>query len=321
MGNDIKFNCESTLVDIETGEAIDVAAGSKLVSPERVKQMSEYAQKAELTNEAYKDTLTVRGNFFTVLCRKTEALWENLSEPTIGKLIFLSTFIDINNRLCFDGGWENNGQVIVRNSKPMSKADVKEILGVGDKTFYQFWDECVTAQAIIETEEGIFLPKKLVRFCDSSKINKSKVRMIKVFKHAVRYMYENTDERSKKSLTNLYRLIPFINLKYNVLCANPFEQDKSNIRPLTAADICEKLGLERKYHERVVKALKKLSFVDMQGDLRSVISYRWDMKNKEERYWIKINPQFYSGYISDEEMVRMLDDFVYDELYDFGGDE
>jgi len=321
VGNDIKFNCESTLVDIETGEAIDVAAGSKLVSPERVKQMSEYAQKAELTNEAYKDTLTVRGNFFTVLCRKTEALWENLSEPTIGKLIFLSTFIDINNRLCFDGGWENNGQVIVRNSKPMSKADVKEILGVGDKTFYQFWDECVTAQAIIETEEGIFLPKKLVRFCDSSKINKSKVRMIKVFKHAVRYMYENTDERSKKSLTNLYRLIPFINLKYNVLCANPFEQDKSNIRPLTAADICEKLGLERKYHERVVKALKKLSFVDMQGDLRSVISYRWDMKNKEERYWIKINPQFYSGYISDEEMVRMLDDFVYDELYDFGGDE
>lgn len=321
MGNDIKFNYESTLVDIETGEAIDVAAGSKLLSPERVKQMSEYAQKAELTGEAYKDTLTMRGNFFTVLCRKTEALWENLSEPTIGKLIFLSTFIDINNRLCFDGGWENDGQVIVRNSKPMSKADVKEILGVGDKTFYQFWDECVTAQAIIETEEGIFLPKKLVRFCDSSKINKSKVRMIKVFKHAVRYMYENTDERSKKSLTNLYRLIPFINLKYNVLCANPFEQDKSNIRPLTAADICEKLGLDRKYHERVVKALKKLSFIDMQGDLRSVISYRWDMKNKEERYWIKINPQFYSGYISDEEMVRMLDDFVYDELYDFGGDE
>ena len=63
----------------------------------------------------------------------------------------------------------------------------------------------------------------------------------------------------------------------------------------------------------MVKALKKLSFIDKQGDLRSVITYRWDMKNKEDRYWITINPQFYSGYITDGEMVSMLDDFKYSE--------
>jgi hypothetical protein len=37
------------------------------------------------------------------------------------------------------------------------------------------------------------------------------------------------------------------------------------------------------------------------------------MKNKEDRYWITINPQFYSGYITDDEMVSMLDDFKFDE--------
>lgn len=318
---DMKFTDDTLLEDVETGEVLSVSAGSKLVSPERIKQMADYAQKDNQTfeekNVVYGDTLSLRGNFFTVLCRKTEVLWGNLSEPTISKLIFLGTYIDKNNCLCFDGGWETEGEgkrkTITRRPKPMTKADIRELLGVGDKTFYKFWNECVEAKAILETEDGIFLSKKLVRFCDSSRVNKSKVRMIKVFKHAIRYMYENTDERSKKSLTNLYRLIPFINLKYNVLCENPFEMDKENIHPLTAADICEKLGLERKYHERVVKSLKKLSFVDKQGDLRSVITYRWDMKNREERYWIMINPQFYSGYISDEDMVRMLDEFMFDE--------
>ena len=318
---DMKFSDDREYADVETGEVLQIPAGSKLVSPDRVAQMAKYAQQSNQTfkekNKAYSNTLSIRGNFFTVLCRKTEVLWGNLSEPTIGKLIFLGTFIDKNNCLCFDGGWETEGEgrnrSFTRQSNPMTKSDIKKLLGVSDRTFYQFWNECVEAKALLETDDGIFLSKKMVRFCDSSHINKSKVRMIKVFKHAIRYMYENTDERSKKSLTNLYRLIPFINLKYNVLCENPFEMDKENIHPLTAADICEKLGLERKFHERVVKALKKLSFVDKQGDLRSVITYQWDMKNKEERYWIKINPQFYSGYISDEDMVKMIDEFLYDE--------
>ena len=315
---EIRINDDRDYVDVETGELLPIQAGSKIISPERVAQMAEYAQRSNQTfeekSEEHKETLLYRGNFFTVLCRQTETLWDNLSEPTIGKVIFLSTFIDKNNCLCFDGGWNNNA---TRKATPMTKADVKKLLGVGDKTFYQFWNECVEKDVVIEADDGIFLSRKMVRFCDSSNINKSRVRMIKVFKHAIRYMYENTDERSKKSLTNLYRLIPFINLKYNVLCENPFEMESENIRPLTAADICEKLGLDRKFHERVVKALKKLSFVDKQGDLRSVITYRWDMKNKEERYWIRINPQFYSGYISEAEMVKMLDDF----RYEFIGEE
>lgn len=317
MGTDLKFNDDRELVDLVSGEYLPVAAGSKLISPERLDQMLQYAQRSNQTfdekNESYKDTLETRGHFFSVLVRKTEALWDGLSEPTIGKLIYLATYMDKNNCICFDGGWEKTQNVIVRNSKPMTKNDIKELLGVSKPTFYQFWNECIENGAIIETENGIFIPRKMIRFCDNSNVNTSKVRMIKVFKHAVRYMYENTDERSKKSLTHLYRLIPFINLKYNILCENPFEMERENVVPLTAADICEKLGLDRKFHERVVKALKKLSFVDRQGNIRSVITYRWDRKNEEERYWITINPQFYSGYIGEEEMMNMIDDFKFDE--------
>lgn len=321
MSTEMKFNDDREFTDLGTGEYLPVAAGSKLIPPERVNQMKQYAQRNNQTfdekNENYRDTLETRGHFFSVLVRKTETLWDNLTEPTISKLIFLATYMDKNNCICFDGGWEKTTegkkQVIVRKAKPMTKADIRELLDVSNHTFYQFWNECIESGVIIENENGVFLPRKMIRFCDNSSVNTSKVRMIKVFKHAIRYMYENTDERSKKSLTHLYRLIPFINLKYNILCENPFEVERENLIPLTAADICEKLGLDRKFHERVVKALQKLSFVDKQGNLRSVITYRWDRKNAEDRYWITINPQFYSGYIGEAEMMQMLDDFRYNE--------
>lgn len=322
---EIKYNQDVEYSDLETGEVQYIPAGSKLLLPERVEQMAEYArlnnQSFEEKNDEFQDTLRMRGRFFSVLCPKTEILWGKLSEPTIGKLIFLATYIDKNNCICFDGGWEREKVISYRNSMPMSKNDIRELLNVSQPTFRQFWNECMENKAIIESDGAYYLPRKMVRFCDNSKVNTKKVRMIKVFKHAVRYMYENTDERSKKLLTHLYRLIPFINLKYNILCENPFEMERENVRPLTAADICEKVGIDRTQHERVVKALKKLSFVDRQGNLRSVITYRWDMKNKEDRYWISINPQFYSGYISENDMVEMLDDFMYNEneleMYEF----
>ena len=34
----------------------------------------------------------------------------------------------------------------------------------------------------------------------------------------------------------------------------------------------------------------------------------------EDKYWVAINPQFYSGYISEENMVEMIKDFRFDEF-------
>jgi len=318
---DLKFNQDTYYCDVETGEVLAIEAGSKLITPERVEQMEEYALKRNQTfeekNREHEESMKLCGHFFSVLCPKTEVLWNKLSEATIGKLIFLATYVDKNNCICFDGNWAKEGEgkskVISREPIPMTKSDIKNILNISKPTFYQFWNECIENKAIIECDGKYFLPRKMVRFCDRTNVNTKKIRMIRVFKHAIRYMYENTDERSKKVLTHLYRLIPFINLRYNILCENPFEMERENVKALTAADICEKVGIDRSQHERVVKALKKLSFVDKQGNLRSVITYRWDMKNKEDRYWITINPQFYSGYITDDEMVSMLDDFKFDE--------
>lgn len=321
---DTKINYDTTLTDSITGECIEIEKGTKIVSPQRQEQIKEYAQKAARTskvkNELYKDTNRLRGDFYSVLCRDVDLLWDDISEPTLGKLIYLATFIDNNNCICFDGNWEkeissdNHGYnhiEYIRNGIPMKKEDIRMTLNINRKSFSFFWKECIAKQLIIESNGSFFLPRNKFRFCDDSGVNKRKVPMIKMFKHAIRYMYEHTDERSRKTLVHLYRLIPFINLTYNGLCENPFEMDKSKIKPLRLSKICEKFGIDKTNQVRFLNKLKKLRFIDKEGKECSVIRYEW-LYYDEDIYWIKINPQFYSGYVSEEAMVEMVEQFRLD---------
>lgn len=312
-----RINHTTDLVDTNTGEIIHVQSGTKIVPPDRQKQKKEYAIKANQSftekNERYSDTLAVRGNFFVSLCQETELYWQEITEPTLGKLIYLATFIDKNNCICYDGGWNtteepDGGKVHERIPKPMTKEDIQKTLNVSAPTFRAFWKECMDKELIIEKNAAYYLSKEMFRFCDNTGISKRKTRMVKMFKHAIRYMYENTDERSKKTLIHLYRLIPFINLTHNGLCSNPFESDKKNIRPLPLAKICEMFGIDPSHQTRFLKKLKKLRFIDKQGNECSVIRYSWLYYDKDI-YWITINPQFYSGYISEEDMVAMVEEF------------
>lgn len=307
-----KINYNTTLVDTKTGEVINIEKGTKIISPKRQEEIKEYAQKNCLTlnekNIMYEATHQLRGQFYSIPCKEVSVLWENVTEPTLGKLIYLATFIDNNNCICFDGGWDEDEQTVTRVSIPMAKQDIQATLKVHRNTFASFWKECITKQLIIEKNNCYYLPKDKFRFCNSSEINKSKTSMVKMFKHAIRYMYEHTDERSKKTLVYLYRLIPFINLTYNGLCENPFESDKSKIKRLPLDKICEMFGIDSSHQSRFLNKLKKLRFIDKQGIECSVIRYNW-LYYDRDIYWITINPQFYSGYISEDAMIEMVNEF------------
>lgn len=309
MSDNFRCGYDRTLMDTDTGEIIELPAGSKIVSPERVEQQKHYANKTTTErNKDYAESMRLRGAFFSVLCKDTEVLWADVSEPTLSKLIYLATFIDGNNCICKCGGWDKNNKEIVRNPSPMTKADIQKVLRVSYPTFRAFWSECAEKQLIVEDEGKFFLRREMFRLGNKTGVNLKKTRMIRMFKHAIRYMYENTDERSKKTLMYLYRLIPFINLTYNALCMNPFERCKENIQVLPLSKICEMFGIDPSNQLRFLRKLKNLRFVDKEGNLCSVIRYSW-MYYNEDKYWITINPQFYSGYISEEDMVEMVREF------------
>lgn len=309
----IKLDEGYIITDTATGDTYEAKLGDTVDTAEDKARRKKYLLQSNYDghrNMEYLSSNEVRGGFTVVLCRDFDNIYHSdISAPTLNKLIYLSTFIGSDNTLCSDGGWDQFN----REEEPLELTEIKELLKISEPSWRAFWRECEEKELILQDGDVYKLPINMFRFCNNAKINKKNTAMIKVFRKAVRYMYENTDEHSKRILSYLYRLIPFINLKYNVLCSNPFEQDKDKIVPLKASDICEKFGVSPKNQSRFVAQLKKLMFEDKLGRKNSVITYRWIVVGGEEIYWITINPAFYTGYMSITESLSAIDEFLLDD--------
>lgn len=296
--------------DEETGETIPIPKGSKVVTPqdqdriqralERKKEKSQEVAKVALTTKA------VCGDFYWLTFEPDKPFYPDVSEELLAKIIYLLTYVSYDTQtLTIQEG--------VRHTKRnMTKSDVRELIKLSDKRFAEFWKSMLGTGIIVEEDDGS------LKVCDSffkGKLHlnkKENVAAMKIFSHSVRYLYENTDIRSHRYLAYLFRVVPYINLRYNVLCNNPLETDQRKVAPITARELCKLIGLDESNQTRLTNNLLKLSFVDKQGDKRSVVRIITDYKNDERRNFITINPQFYSGYMANQELLGVVDEFLLD---------
>lgn len=287
-------------VDGTTGEVVPVAANTTIMGAE---ERESYRRKVEQTAELRESVEAQKelcGDFYWTLFDVREEYYPEVSDSLLAKIVYLITYMD----------YETNLLVIQDSStspkRPMLKKDVAQIIRLHRCKFSRFWDELLATRIVSEEPDGKLRVSPL--FCKGSLTRKNKTA-IKVFTHAVRYMYENIDVRSHQYIAYLFRLIPYINLRYNVFCQNPLETEKSEIVRMTAKDMCHLFGLDDSQVKRFIKTLFKLSFIDKNGDKRSVITLVTNYKNDGERNFVLINPQFYAGYMSKEEMLSVLDEF------------
>lgn len=296
--------------DEETGETIYLPKDTIIRTEEEREQIKYAIAKKQEYEEARKISNTFThnlcGEFFWSLYDVGQDYHPDISDDMLVKIIYLLTYLD----------YKKNMLVIRSNAsdtyRPMKKNDVRDVIRLHRCKFPRFWEELMSSNIITENEYG-----ELV-VCDKfkrGKLNKKSTHgmsKIKMYSRAIRYVYENTDVRSHKYLSYLYRLIPYINLKYNILCINPLEIDKFKVEPLTARELCELIGIEgrKDNEERLINRLFKLMFFDKNKDKLSVITMIKRIKNDEVCQYITINPQFYAGYISQEDIVDIMGEFV-----------
>lgn len=311
----MKTRSDGWYTDGSTGESYYVPAGSSIHSEEEresirqtIKRKQEYEEINRLTNEYKNDKC---GEFFWSLYNVGFDYHPDLPDDLLSKVIYLLTYMDY-----------NTNKLVIRDSaydayRPMKKDDVRKVIRLSKRRFFCFWDKLMNCGVISENECGELIVSDEFRR-GKGKIDKRTMHgmsAIKIFSHAVRYVYENIDVRSHRYLSYLYRLIPFISLKYNVFCLNPLEMDKEKIQPLTVKELCELIGIEPQKHneDRLINSLFKLMFIDKDKNKLSVITLIKRIVNDEIRQYITINPQFYAGYISIDEMDSIMNEFVIKE--------
>ena len=259
-GDLMKTYSSGWYVDEETGESYYLPADTTIRTKEDGKRIREMVAK----REEYEAARQVANTFTTNLCG--EFFWSlydvgqdyhpSISDDLLAKIIYLLTYLDYKKNM-----------LVIRGSaseqyRPMKKEDVRNIIRLHRCKFPRFWESLLGSGIISENTQGELIVCDSFCRCKVDRRSVNGMSKIKMYSRAIRYVYENTDVRSHKYLSYLYRLIPYINLKYNILCLNPLETDKYKVRPLTTKELCGLIGIagRKDNEERLTEKLFKLMF-------------------------------------------------------------
>ncbi len=247
-------------VNRSTGEVVDaveqrVPTGSIIITPESREAYQRYKQ-LKAKNEYKKSANNELGAFYFLSYSEQ---FSDISPQSAARLIFLNTFSDYETNTLF---------ISNRNGKtPITRKDLSDILGISKALVSNFWHE-VSPKYISESAEGLLTTNTgIFHRC---KLPKGKyMNLQKLYINGIRKLYRETDASKHKHLGYILQMLPYINIEFNILCKNPFEENLDNIQPLTISEFCDIIGYDSSHLNR----LKKIYY-----DLR------FEVKNKRERF-------------------------------------
>ncbi|HFD2052235.1 TPA: hypothetical protein ACF2DE_002966 [Clostridium perfringens] len=215
------------------------------------------------------------GNFYFSFYKKI------LKLEYIFRFIYICTYMNYKNYIEFGSAKGENRLV--------KKKDLFEILGLSSKETYNTINYLFDKGLLIEDNDGNI--KVNIKFCKKGKITKNQAKVgIRMFEESIRELYKKSKPREHNRLALFVKLIPYVNLKYNVICSNPEEENIEKINPLTIKAIADIAGY--KNSNRFKKELLDLTIND---SLAIVIT---ETKNGK---FVHVNPTvYYKGTNADD---------------------
>lgn len=226
-------------INKETGELTEFYG--RVITEEQEKAIQ--AKRKKKMNEEN------QGEFIWALFTYCSELFPDLSHSSIARLFYLATFVEYDgSRLTDDNGYTFLG-----------KRQIKRKLNLTDKPFTTFWNEMIDNQILFEDDaHNVVINTSLFR--KGPLDHKCKKDFTRVYCQCVRYVYENTkNQRDHAKLAYVFKIIPFVNRKTNIVSYNPEEQDDKKINPMTVGDFCDAIGYNRTNASRLFKELMKFT--------------------------------------------------------------
>lgn len=256
-------------------------------SQELYKERKEQEQKKHLRRETNKPL----GDFYFI---PTSEQFANIAPETVTRLIYLNSFV----------GYDDNKLMLTQRT-PMKHRDLAEILNVSKSTITRFWKE-ISPAYITESDSGLIFSNNIIFKRGSIKNAKEYLQYQKIYINGVRKLYEATERNNHRQLGYLFKLLPFINLEYNMLCYNPLETDIEKIEFVSIADFCKMIGYDIAHLNKLMSIYRSIQF-DVGGRCERFCAITYDGINKNNTK-IFVNPHIlYCG--SDYNKVEILGAF------------
>lgn len=242
-GEDVMMKNGREVIWIKTNPITGEVGGELFVGTSYQDSMNgdvkrEYAQRSERYSEY--------GSFTKLLYEPGKPLDIGLSGANVARALYLSTYID------YDG-------VLFRECKSgisaITKNECRQILGLNDDTFLDFWNSAINGRVITVHDRKIILNRN----CFIRGKTPHDKAFVRIGHEGMRGLYEScNDPRKHKLISYVFDLIPIMNRSYGVLCENPDEKFRSHVRPATVGTLSAVMGYDKSNIRRIMKSLTDL---------------------------------------------------------------
>lgn len=200
----------------------------------------------------------------------------------ICRIIFLATFLEYDtNKLTQKQG---------RANVSLTEKDVKRELNLDNKTYKSFKEEMVDNGIMTIQEDGIYL--SFDYFKKGSSVQDGR-HFSRVYVDTVRELYRQVNGRQHKTLSHLFRLLPFCDFEYNTVSSRP-NTDEALATTLTKEEIARLLNLDLKAYEKLETSLMSLK-VTLLGDEYYIMGSVTFGRGREKKRFYVINPLIYNS--------------------------
>lgn len=181
----------------------------------------------------------VLGNFVFFMFESIEHLNNILTDSELVKFIFIGTYVKQDGYLKLDN-----------NFTYIDKSRLRQLLNINNKNFNIVFNKFISEELLKEDDKGNILINMLYFYRGYEKEYKKLTNInlddfSRIYTKATRNLYMDTKSTKHKQLAIAYKLLPYVNWRYNVLCSNTNEQDKSKIEVLNISDVVDVLGLSK----------------------------------------------------------------------------
>lgn len=255
--------------DIETGEKIGYIYETDTIIHEEQRQAIKqaYKRKEELTQlEQYNQSL---GGFIFAIYEYSKEInkhEEILIQSDLTRLVLLATYINYEGYLTYDNG--NN----------ITKKNMNNILSLSRSKFIKFYNKMTSLNIIKEVGGKVQIDKEYFYKGDIKKIKnvlKEDKTYTRIYINTFRELYNSCTTRQHKVLGLVYRIIPYINYEWNIICHNPKEGDWKKSNMMNLGELADILGynnateLKRGLMKFKVREQKVFGFFNTQKDTRT----------------------------------------------------
>lgn len=295
----VKEGQKVIICDPETGE---LAEHIPTIIPEGTKFSTPYQQERNRRYYEMRDRKDIKRDKESTQFTLMRVIGDyGVSPESFVRLVYLSTYIKFYDTL------------LIRGSHPIEFDSLPMILNVSDSTARRFWNEVnqkylwVDEMSHIHMNDNVWYRGQLKDYKQTTKL----------YRNAIRNLYQNAPTSSHKRIGAIFRLLPYLNIKSNALCAEPFtmsmEKNPDNIEYMTVRQLGDLLGVGRSMDDdsnvnRLIQELRKYQFtVDEQE--QNLIAFCFDDKPIDSR--IYINPNIvYSGTPAGKARIMELASFM-----------